>query len=137
MGYINTLIAVTDDCPLTAGEMPSSRGAKKTIAMLELLANSPYQLTQEGILFATWLMQRELAGDILGDDRAALRERFFATPKACLRTSPQPKKQGWGLLFDDQGAPPSPHMESAAYQQAVTGQLAGLTGLKALHSRKA
>ena len=138
-GYVNTFIAVADDCPVTRGLVPTARGPKKTVAMLQydLLAGNPHQLTQDDVLFTTWLKQRELADDDVGSDLDALRQNFFSVPKACLRASPLPKTHGWGLRFDDQGRVALCAMDSPAYQDAVMGRLPGITVVKAMRSRRA
>lgn len=139
LNYYQTLIAVADDCPVTSSVVPTARGAAKTVAVLqyEMLAEHPYGLTQEDVLFESWRRRQDLPDEGSDADRAALRARFFAKPQACLRGSPLPKRYGWGLLFDQDGRTALCPMESEEYQRLVDGNEAGVTVLKALRSRRA
>ncbi len=137
--YRDMLIAVADDCPVTTGIVPTPRGGKPTVAVLqyELLSTQPGTLTQRDVLFQTWLRQQNLPDDLPETERATLWERFFATPRACLRSSPLPKKYGWGLLFDAHGRITLCPMESNDYQRIIAGEVPGVTVRKALRSRRA
>lgn len=155
LNYYSTLIAVADDCPVTAAEVPRPRGGKPTVAVLqyELISGAPYGLTQEDVLFETWLRRQDLAADLPGERRAELRKEFFSRPQACLRSSPLPKRYGWGLLFDRDGRVALCPMESEEYQRLVEGRTGagnggagnggpqsghgGVRVLKAMRSRRA
>jgi hypothetical protein len=133
VNYYKTLISVADDCPVTSSVVPVPRGGKKTVAVLqyEMLAGLPYELTQEDLLFTTWL-QRQADAD---PDVDALRARFFAKDQACLRASPLPKKYGFGLLFDRDGLVSLCPMESEEYGR-ITADPGPVTVLKALRSAR-
>lgn len=94
-GYVQTLIAVADDCPVGVAEIPVEKGEKATIAALQdrLLADHPYRFTQAEVLFHTSLRATR------STDWEALRDThwddFFIQPRACLRTSPLPRQDGW------------------------------------------
>ncbi|MFC4059925.1 DUF6157 family protein [Planomonospora corallina] len=138
LNYYDTLIAVADDCPVRSAVEPEPRGGKKTVAVLqfEMIAADPGGLTQEDVLFESWLRRQEPAGRSEAEhDR--LRAQFFARPQACLRASPLPKKYGWGLLFDQAGRVRLCPMESEEYQRIVAGEVAGVKVLKAMRSRRA
>ena len=100
-GYRDTLIAPAEDCDDVA-EVPSPRGDKPTVATIqyEMLHGSPYELTQEDILFGTWRRQQGLPAEA---DTAGRRDEFFSSPRACLRSSPLGKKYGWAIHFDSDG----------------------------------
>lgn len=135
MSYHKTLIAVADDCPVGASVVP--RGERRTVAAVqyEMLAAEPYRLTQEDVLFLTWLRRRPDAGDLAGDEVAALREEFFSRSRACLRASPLPKRYGFGLLFDGDGRVALCPMESEEYRRIVAGG-AGYTVVKAMRTSR-
>lgn len=139
LNYYQTLIAVADDCLRTHSVVPAARSGKKTVAVLQydMLAAAPYALTQEDVLFDTWLARQDLPGILSDADRAELRERFFAKPQACLRSSPLPKSYGWGLIFDARGRIALCPMESQEYRHLVGGGVDGIRVLKALRSRRA
>lgn len=136
LNYYDTLIAVAEDCPVDAAVVPASKTGKKTVAVVqyELLAADPGGLTQEDVLFETWLRRQELAPEPSAAERAALRARFFARPQACLRSSPLPKRYGWGLLFDGAGRVRLCPVDSPEYQRILAGELPGVKILKALRS---
>lgn len=137
LNYYQTFIAVADDCPVTRSVVPPARGGHKTVALLqyEMLAGNPHGLTQEDVLFETWLRRQDL-GDPPEAERAALRGRFFVKSQACLRASPLPKMYGWGLHFDGEGRVALCPMESEAYRRLVAGA-DGVKVLKAMRSRRA
>ena len=139
MNYFRTLIAVADDSPVSRSVVPAERGAKKTVAVLqyEMLVDHPYVHTQPDVLFGVWLQRRDPAGSPSDEDAARLREDFFAKPQPCLRSSPLPKKYGWGLVFDRDGRVALCPMESEEYRQITAGDVDGVTVLKALRSRRA
>jgi hypothetical protein len=137
LNYYDTLIAVADDCPVGSAVVPVPRAGKRTVAVVqfEMIDADPGGLTQEDVLFGSWLNRQDPQPPAA--ERARLRERFFATPQACLRSSPLPKKYGWGLLFDGAGRVRLCPMESEEYGAVVTGEVAGVKVLKALRSRRA
>lgn len=60
---------------------------------------------------------------------------FFIQPRACLRTSPLPRQDGWGLHFDSQGRVALYAVDSEAYRRLLTA--ADLKVIKALRSKRA
>ncbi len=137
LNYYDTLIAVAEDCPVDRSVVPVARGGKPTVAVLqyEMLAGKPHVFTQEDVLFESWLARQDASRG--GRDRRRLREEFFSKPQACLRSSPLPKKYGWGLLFDGDGKVALLPMESAEYQRFVSGSEGAVKVLKALRSARA
>jgi hypothetical protein len=121
LNYYDTLIAVADDCPVSGSVVPVARGGRKTVAVLqyEMIADPALRLTQEDVVFESWLRRQPDAEALAEDERAALREEFFAKPQACMRTSPLPKKYGFGLLCDAEGVVSLCPVESEAYRQAM------------------
>lgn len=139
MNYYDTLIAVADDCPATISVVPQERGGKKTVAVLqyEMIAAKPHGLTQEEVLFETWLSRQDLPAEPSGAERAELWNRFFAKDQACLRSSPLPKKYGFGLRFDGEGRVALCPMESEEYRRLTDQDADEVTVLKALRSKRA
>ncbi|GAA5086447.1 hypothetical protein HNP84_003528 [Thermocatellispora tengchongensis] len=138
LNYYDTFIAVADDCPAPGGVVPVARGGKKTVAVLqyEMLADAPHRLTQEDVLFETWLARQELPHPPSEEERAELRARFFSRSQACLRASPLPKTYGWGLLFDAEGRIALVPRDSAEYAALAAGR-PGVKVLKAMRSKRA
>ncbi|GAA1262417.1 DUF6157 family protein [Sphaerisporangium rubeum] len=137
LNYYATLIAVADDCPVERAEVPAPRGGKPTVATVQyaMLTGGPGELTQEDVLFETWLRRQDPPADAA--DVPALRDAFFSRSQACLRASPLPKRHGFGLLFDDEGRVRLCPMESDEYRRIVSGDVPGVTVLKAMRTRRA
>lgn len=135
MGYYRTLIAVADDCPVDASVVPD--GAKRTVAAVQyaMRAAEPYRLTQEDVLFLTWVRRRPDFGELGENELAALRDEFFSKSRACLRASPLPKRYGFGLLFDGEGRIALCPMESEEYRRIVAGG-EGYTVVKAMRTSR-
>jgi hypothetical protein len=138
LNYSDTLIAVADDCPVGSAVVPQARDGRKTVALVqfEMISDDPGGLTQEDVLFESWLRRQEQP-EPPAAERAALRDRFFARSLACLRTSPLPQKYGWGLLFDGAGRVRLCPMGSDDYKRIVADEVPGVTVLKAYRSRRA
>jgi Family of unknown function (DUF6157) len=139
LNYYNTLIAIADDCPVTSSVVPAEPGARVTIAGLQyrMLADNPYVYTQEDILFQTWYQRQDLP-EQSPEQRERLRHEFFSKPQACLRSSPLPKKFGWGLLFDEHGRVALCPASSPIYTKIINGQAGrNVKVLKALRSKRA
>ncbi|WP_026219816.1 DUF6157 family protein [Wenjunlia vitaminophila] len=119
-----TLIAVSADSPVTRSTVPLPRGGVPTVAVVqyELLVGAPHVLTQDDVLFLSWLERQPDADRLTGPERTALRDEFFARPRACLRTSPLPKKYGFGLLLDEHERVALCPVESAEYRRLVGGE---------------
>lgn len=134
-GYAQTLIAVADDCPVGVAEIPVQKGEKATVAALQdrLLADHPYRFTQAEVLFHTSLRAtRSTDWEALRD---AHRDDFFIQPRACLRTSPLPRQDGWGQHFDSQGRVALYAVDSEASRRLLTA--ADLKVIKVLRSKRA
>lgn len=94
-----------------------------------MLAGHPYVYTQEDVLFMTYLAQNDIK---INDDE--LRREFFSKPKPCLRSSPLPKKYGWGFHFDGDGKVALYGTETDEYKRLSASK--GITILKAMRSKK-
>ncbi|GII05663.1 DUF6157 family protein [Planobispora takensis] len=138
LNYYDTLIAVAEDCPVGSSVEPEPRGGKKTVAVLqfEMLDADPGGLTQEDVLFESWLRRQEPA-ERSQEELAELRAQLFSKPQACLRASPLPKKYGWGLLFDGEGRVRLCPMESEEYRRILAGEVPEVKVLKAMRSSRA
>jgi hypothetical protein len=89
------------------------------------------------VLFSVWLQRQDLTISQSEAEIARLRDDFFAKSQPCLRTSPLPKKYGWELVFDQEGRTALCPMESQEYQRLAAGDVAGVTVLKAMRSKRA
>lgn len=131
--YYNTFIEVADDCSALVSEVPQLKGEKKTIALIhfELIAEHPYEYTQEEVLFETYARTH----NIPDADREAEREKFFSKGQPCLRTSPLGKRYGWGIHHDAEGKVALFPRESPEYEHFTRAE--GVQHLKAMRSKRA
>ena len=136
LNYVNTFIAVADDCPATTAIVPPEKKTGRSMAQVQyaMLVSTPYAYRQEEVLFASSAALRA-ASDLAEDEEMRLREAFFAKPQACLRTSPLAKRYGWGLHFDAEGKAAAHAVDSEAYQRFSTDLV--LQQLKAMRSKRA
>lgn len=139
LNYYDTLIVIADDCPVRTAVVPPERGGKVSIAGFQhdMLADHPHEYTQEDVLFETWY-QRQGFGEHTEAEKAKLRAEFLAKPQPCLRSSPLPKKFGWGFLFDSGGKVALCAAGSELYAAIVQGKNdPPVKVLKALRSKRA
>jgi hypothetical protein len=131
--YYNTFIEVADDCPVTAAEVPQSKGDSKTVPVLqyEMIAIHPYAYTQDDVLFEVFAERNGIAAE----DKPAARERFFAKDQACLRSSSLGKRYGWGIHNDKDGKVALYAVESDEYKRFVNDR--AIKHLKAMRSKRA
>ncbi len=97
--YYNTLIQIAEDSPTLSAVTPDL--TKQTVASLQftLISEQPYTYTSDEIIFARVAEQQGIAPENV----AAEREAYFASGRACLRTSPLAKTHGWGIHANAEG----------------------------------
>ena len=148
--YVNTFIAVAPDNRAVRGMKPPARGGTPadalparelsldgrpaasiraaelrtgsipTVAALtyELINGHPYELTSGDVIFTVMALRR----GIPDADRAAARAEFYATPRACLRSSDLGKRYGWGIHADADGRLALYGVESHEYGRLLDGR---------------
>ncbi|TDF97956.1 DUF6157 family protein [Paenibacillus piri] len=133
MNYYGTFIEVAEDCPVRVAELPKAKGDAKTIPLLEyeMIANHPYQYTQEDVLFGVFAQRNK----IMEAQRQAAREKFFSKGQPCLRASSLCKRYGWGIHHDAQGKVALYAVESDEYKKFMND--ASIKHLKAMRSSRA
>lgn len=131
--YVNVFIQVADDCPVDEAEVPPAGGQRPTVAALEyqLISDHPYELTSDDVLFEVYAIRH----DIRAEARQAEREAFFAKDQPCLRSSPLPKRYGWGVHHDAEGRVALVALGSDEYEDFAGDT--SLTQLKAMRSKRA
>jgi hypothetical protein len=131
--YAETLIEVAEDCPVTAAVAPPVRDGKKSVANLqyELISQAHYRYTSDDVIFT---VHAERAG-IPDKDQAAERERFFSNGQPCLRSSPLPKRYGWGIHNDAEGRVALVPVESDEYRRLAADP--DTRHLRAMRSKRA
>lgn len=122
MNYQETFITVAPDCPVEESVVPTMRGQKKSIHLIqyELLTQNPYTFTGQELIFETHVRRLGLSDAEIEKRRNEIWEELFAKPHACLRASALPKKYGWGFHYDTDGKIGIYALESDAYQKFST-----------------
>ncbi len=112
--YFNTFIEVADDCPVTIGEIPPTKGDSKTVANIqfEMINKNPYKYTSDDVLFQVFAIKN----DLTDSEFEKAREQFFSKGQPCFRASPLTKRYGWGIHNDKDGKIALLSMSSVDYQ---------------------
>lgn len=99
--YYNTFIEVAEDCPVTTAEFPPNKTSEKTVANLQydMLSKNPYKFTSDEILFTIYATRN----NIKHENMEAERIKFFSKGQPCFRSSPLPKRYGWGIHCNESG----------------------------------
>lgn len=130
--YYNAFISIAEDCPASSGENPHRGAPAPTIATLQfdMLVSSPYVFTSDDVLFTVFATR----SGVLEDQLQVERDKFFSKGQPCLRSSPLPKRYGWGVHSDDEGRIAIYPVNSAEYEAFTTDP--SLRQLKALASKR-
>ena len=99
--YVNTLIAVADDCPVRHGITPPAKPGNPSIASrtFQVIAQNPYRFTSDDVIFTVYADRAGLAES----ERSSAREHYFSSGRPCLRASELGKKYGWGIHANADG----------------------------------
>ncbi len=116
--YKNTFILIADDCPAKSGEMPATKGEAKTIAgmQFDMVYDNPYKYSSDDVFFSVFATKNE----VLKQDYATEREKYFSVGRPCFRASPLTKRYGWGVHSDSEGKIAIYGCETEEYQQLAT-----------------
>lgn len=129
--YLDTFIAVADDCPAKRAMVPQLKGDQKTVALLqfEMIHGNPYTYTSDEVLFTIHALKNGMSPTDLQE-----REVYFSKGRACLRASPLGKRFGWGIHHDGEGKMALYPMESEAYKRLLND--ATLAQTKGMRTKK-
>jgi hypothetical protein len=135
----DTFVLVAPDCPVTAAVVPAAKRAATSVAVVqhELLTARPYKLTLEDLIFEVHVRQAGVSRAEAKSRAAEIRAELFARPQACMRTSPLPKRYGWGVHYDERGRLALYAMESEEYRRFAEGTVDGVKVEAALRSKRA
>ena len=138
--YVDTFIAVAEDCLATAGTVPSLNPDKPSVAARTygMIAGHPYAYTSGEVIFTVHADRHAIPED----ERAAARSKFYAKPQPCLRSSDLGKRYGWGIHADGQGRLALYGVDTTEYADFASGQLRSDSGepialTKAMRSSRA
>lgn len=129
--YINTLIEIAEDCPVSKAQAPLEK-KEKTLANLqyEIISEHPYQFSSDDILFECFALKNDVAESEKEEERI----RFFSKGQACLRCSPLAKRYGFGIHHNQEGKVAVFPVESETYQQLLNDP--SVTKVKAMRSKR-
>jgi hypothetical protein len=130
--YYNTFIAVADDCPASAAEVPPLKVESKTVANLqfEMLRDHPYKYTSDDVLFNIYAVRNGVDKRDLTEER----EKFFSKGQPCLRSSPLTKRYGWGVHSNEEGKVAIYAVDSAEYKKFAKDK--DMKTVKAMRSKR-
>lgn len=94
--YTSTFLTVAPDTSAVAGVEPV--GSTIAASTFSLIASAPYALRSSDVIFRVWAGRHGVSTDS-PDEWAS----FYATPRACLRSSDLGKRYGWGIHADADG----------------------------------
>jgi hypothetical protein len=97
----------------------------------ELLAEHPYTLTSDDVLFSVFATRKEIAETDLEEERGL----FFAKGQPCFRASPLTKRYGWGIHSNSEGKIALVGVGTEKYQRLVANT--SITKIKGMRSRRA
>ena len=99
--YYNTLITVAEDCKTLKGEIPPLKIDKLTVANMQFdrLMKEPAKVNSDDLIFDIHAKRKDLLEEELAEERG----KFYSKGQACLRTSPLAKSYGWGIYYDAEG----------------------------------
>lgn len=118
--YVDTFIAVAEDCPAAAGMAPARKSDTPSVALRTylMLTDHPYEYTSGDVIFTVHADRH----GIPEDERAAARAEFYAKGQPCLRSSDLGKRYGWGIHADGHGRVALYGVDTAEYDEFVSGQ---------------
>lgn len=131
--YLNTFIEIAEDCPVSTGEVPPTKGDQKSVANMqyEQVAKSPYKFTSDDVLFQVFADKNALTKS----EQAKARAAFFSKGQPCFRASPLTKRYGFGVHSDSKGRIALYGAETAEYAKFVKDK--SVDKVKAMRSKRA
>ncbi len=109
--YTSTFLTVAPDTTAVAGVEPS--GTTVAAATFRLIAEQPYALRSSDVIFRVWAQRHDASPEDW--------DTFYATPRACLRSSDLGKRYGWGIHADADGRLALFAVGSAEYEALAGG----------------
>lgn len=130
--YYNSFIEVANDCPVKIAETPPQKGNDKTTANIqfEMIADNLYKFTSADVLFKAFAIKNKIGAKELNAER----EKFFSKGQPCFRSSPLPKRYGWGVHSNAEGKIAIYAVESNEYEKLSKDK--NLQHVKAMRSKR-
>lgn len=131
--YYNTLIEVAEDCSVNVAEIPPQKNDEKTVALLQynMILEHPYIYTSDDVVFTVYAERQTIPKK----DYKTEREKFFSRGQPCLRSSPLPKRYGWGVHSNEEGKLALVGVESEVYKKLAKDN--SVKQIKAMRSKRA
>ncbi len=118
--YLDTFIAVADDCPVHVGTPPPVNPQNPSVAArtFHMISEHPYELTSGDVIFTVFADRHGIPEEELAEARAA----FYSKSQACLRSCDLGKRYGWGIHADAHGRVALFGVDTPQYAQFTSGQ---------------
>ena len=135
----DTFVLVAADCPATRSVVPTARGGRKTVPVLqyELLTEHPYRYGHEDLIYEVHVRHKGISSAELAARGESLRSELFRKPHPCMRASALPKLYGWGVHYDAEGRIALYAMESEEYRRFTAEVSGGPKVVPAMRSKRA
>ena len=121
--YMDTFIAVADDCPVERGTIPPGDTSAAARAF-RLIRENPYGFTSGDVLFAIHAPRQGIAPA----QSVAARRESYTRGRPCPRTSDLCRRYGRGTHADSTGRVALVAMETPEYAEFVSGRRRGASG---------
>ena len=131
--YFNTFIEIAEDSPTENGQVPPTKGDKKSVAnhQFDMLYEHPYEFTSDEVLYTVHARRK----DISQLEWEAQRAAYFSKGQPCFRASPLTKRYGWGIHSDAEGKIAMYAADSPEYQRFLEDD--SVEKVKAMRSKRA
>ncbi|WP_243789890.1 DUF6157 family protein [Saccharopolyspora gloriosae] len=118
--YVDTFIAVAEDCPATTGTPPPVKDDAPSVAArtYRLISAHPYEFTSGDVIFTVFADRHAIPDE----DRVNARLEFYARSQPCLRSSQLGKRYGWGIHADARGHLALYAVDGPEYADFVSGR---------------
>lgn len=113
--YINTLITIAPDSDAEVAVAPPHTTPTVASQQYAMISANPYVYTSDDVIFARVAEKDGISAEDLAEAQAA----YFAKGRACMRTSPLPKKFGWGIHADGESRIALVAVESKRYAELL------------------
>jgi len=136
MSYSNVFIKVAEDCPASRSAVPVAKrdAVPAHVVQYELLTTHPYRYGHEDLVYAVYVRQKGISGEVLATDADAIRAELFSKGHPCLRASSLTKRYGFGAHYDEAGKIALYPVESPEYEQFMQDE--SVRKLPAMRNKK-
>ena len=129
--YKNTLIKISEDCPVKMSKIPPEKKIKTLVRMhYDMISENPYRYTSDEVLFEVFALKNNLSEQ----EKNNAKQLFFSKGQPCFRSSALPKRYGFGIHHDNDEKISIFGVESETYENMVKDE--SVTKVYAMRSKR-